>query len=88
MVCESKCPVPKSEDTSKMATESGIQHNDIYVQEAELKGDIVSEVFKFFLFIEEVKNEANKGDLAMLQEACLYFMEEFVKVFFGFCGIF
>ncbi len=76
VVCDGKIPGPKQDVNPMIATNGNLP------EEAEIKGDIVSEVFKFFLFIYNNKTEDNKAELVMLEEASLHFVERFAKVKF------
>lgn len=78
VVCEGKIPGIQKQEANPMITEN--LSNGHLPEEAEIKGDIVSEVFKFFLFIYNNKTEENRAELVMLEEASLHFVERFAKV--------
>ena len=81
IVCDSKVSQTHKPDSTAMLTE-GSQNDSVMELHAQLKGDIVSEVFKFFLFIRSGRNNENQNELIMLEEASVHFIYQFVKVIY------
>ena len=80
MVCKSKSP--HSQQLAEAIQQQGISIvNEIAMAETQLKGNITSAVFKFFLALIQLRSETNNEALFTLEEGCVYFIEQFVKVF-------